>query len=171
MIIIIIIIIGENVYVVGAGGIYDGRGLAAALSYGAQAVWIGTRFVCCVEANATKTHQEAILNCKHGGTRRTLVYTGRPMRVTSNDYLAKWDNERLNEQKKMLSQGKIPFNADFDSIELSYGVGDPNGCYPAGQASANIENILTAQEIVDEIVNDAVLVLKAQQQLLIKSKL
>jgi NAD(P)H-dependent flavin oxidoreductase YrpB (nitropropane dioxygenase family) len=37
---------GEPIYVVAAGGIYNGRGLAAALCWGAQAVWVGTRFVC-----------------------------------------------------------------------------------------------------------------------------
>src|ERR1700721_1438507 len=36
---------GQPIYVVGAGGVYDGRGLAANLAWGAQAVWVGTKFV------------------------------------------------------------------------------------------------------------------------------
>ena len=49
---------GQSVHVIAAGAIYDGRGLAAALSYGAQAVWVGTRFVASVEAAAPKKHKE-----------------------------------------------------------------------------------------------------------------
>lgn len=43
---------------IAAGGIYDGRGLAASLMYGAQAVWVGTRFVASTEAAAPKKHKE-----------------------------------------------------------------------------------------------------------------
>lgn len=47
-----------QVHVIAAGGIYDGRGLAASLMYGAQAVWVGTRFVASTEAAAPKKHKE-----------------------------------------------------------------------------------------------------------------
>lgn len=43
---------------VAAGAMYDGRGLAAALAYGASGVWVGTRFVASVEAGAPKKHKE-----------------------------------------------------------------------------------------------------------------
>jgi NAD(P)H-dependent flavin oxidoreductase YrpB (nitropropane dioxygenase family) len=46
------------VYVIGAGAVFDGRGLAANLMYGAQAVWVGTRFVASQEAGAPKKHKE-----------------------------------------------------------------------------------------------------------------
>jgi len=49
---------GEPVQVVAAGAMYDGRGLASALSYGASAVWVGTRFVACTEAAAPKKHKD-----------------------------------------------------------------------------------------------------------------
>jgi NAD(P)H-dependent flavin oxidoreductase YrpB (nitropropane dioxygenase family) len=48
----------SKVNVIAAGGIYDGRGLAAMLMYGAQAVWVGTRFVAATEASAPKKHKE-----------------------------------------------------------------------------------------------------------------
>ena len=48
----------RQVNVIAAGGIYDGRGLAAMLMYGAQAVWVGTRFVAATEASAPKKHKE-----------------------------------------------------------------------------------------------------------------
>ena len=52
---------GGPVYVIGAGAVYDGRGLAANLMWGAEAVWVGTRFVAAVEAGAPKAHKDAIL--------------------------------------------------------------------------------------------------------------
>jgi NAD(P)H-dependent flavin oxidoreductase YrpB (nitropropane dioxygenase family) len=48
----------RQVYVIAAGGIYDGRGLAAALMFGAEAVWVGTRFVASTEAAAPKKHKD-----------------------------------------------------------------------------------------------------------------
>ena len=49
---------GEPVRVVAAGGIFDGRGLAMALSLGASAVWVGTRFLASLEADAPQVHKE-----------------------------------------------------------------------------------------------------------------
>ena len=53
---------GKPVYVVGAGAVYDGRWLAANLSWGAEAVWVGTRFVASEEASAPKAHKQAVLS-------------------------------------------------------------------------------------------------------------
>ena len=51
---------GGRVMVMGAGGIFDGRGLAMALSLGADAVWVGTRFICAEEAAAPPRHQKVV---------------------------------------------------------------------------------------------------------------
>merc|ERR1712164_20195 len=56
------------VYVVAAGGIYDGRGLAMALSLGAQSVWVGTRFVASEEGGANKSHKAAVVKAGHHDT-------------------------------------------------------------------------------------------------------
>lgn len=81
---------GQPVYVIGAGAIYDGRGLAANLAWGAQAVWVGTRFVASVEAGAPKAHKEAILKAGHEDFARTVIYTGRPLRVIRTPYVDNW---------------------------------------------------------------------------------
>jgi len=57
---------GGPVHLIAAGAMYDGRGLAAALAYGAAGVWVGTRFVASVEAGAPKAHKEAVLSAGHG---------------------------------------------------------------------------------------------------------
>ena len=53
-----------QVPVIAAGGIFDGRGLVAALALGCAGVWIGTRFVACTEARAAPTYQDAILRTR-----------------------------------------------------------------------------------------------------------
>jgi NAD(P)H-dependent flavin oxidoreductase YrpB (nitropropane dioxygenase family) len=53
---------GQPIHVIAAGGIFDGRGLAMALAMGAQAVWVGTRFICATEAGAPKRHQDAVVH-------------------------------------------------------------------------------------------------------------
>ena len=79
---------GGPVLVVAAGGISDGRGLAAALALGASAVWVGTRFVASVEGDAPDTHKEAVVTAGYHDTIRTLVFSGRPMRIKKNAYAA-----------------------------------------------------------------------------------
>jgi len=55
---------GGPIYVVAAGAVFDGRGLAANLMYGAQAVWVGTRFVASKEAGAPKYHKDLYVRFK-----------------------------------------------------------------------------------------------------------
>ncbi|BEI79588.1 hypothetical protein CcaverHIS002_0101170 [Cutaneotrichosporon cavernicola] len=103
---------GKPIYVVAAGGMADGRGLAAALMWGAQAVWVGTRFVASVEAGAPKKHKELILSADHGDTNTTLIYTGRPLRVRRTDYVKQWEG-RQDEIKSLTSQGKLPHEVEL----------------------------------------------------------
>src|ERR1700733_3240561 len=81
---------GQPIYVIGAGAVYDGRGLAANLMWGAQAVWIGTRFVASIEAGAPKMHKDLILSAGYEDAVRTLIYTGRPIRVRKTPYVNDW---------------------------------------------------------------------------------
>ena len=75
---------------VAAGGIADGRGLAAALSYGASGVWVGTRFVASEEAGAPPIHKQLVVSAGYDDTVRTLLYSGRPMSVRKTDYVRDW---------------------------------------------------------------------------------
>ena len=76
--------------VVAAGGIADGRGLAASLAYGATGVWVGTRFVASVEAGAPKIHKDLIVSADYDDTIRTIIYTGRPLQVRKSEYNSDW---------------------------------------------------------------------------------
>lgn len=76
--------------VVAAGGIADGRGLAASLAYGATGVWVGTRFVASVEAGAPKIHKDLVVSAGYDDLAKTLIYTGRPLHVRKTEYVADW---------------------------------------------------------------------------------
>ena len=76
---------GAPVAVIGAGGIFDGRGMAAALALGAQAVWVGTRFVAAEESGAGPRHRSMVCSTDSDSTVRTLIFSGRPMRVFKNE--------------------------------------------------------------------------------------
>jgi NAD(P)H-dependent flavin oxidoreductase YrpB (nitropropane dioxygenase family) len=76
--------------VIGAGAVFDGRSLAANLAWGAHAVWVGTRFVASLEAAAPPKHKEMIVTAGFDDTTRTLIYSGRPLRVRKTPYVANW---------------------------------------------------------------------------------
>ncbi len=123
---------GGPVIVVAAGGIADGRGLAAALSYGASGVWVGTRFVASEEAGAPKIHKELVLSAGYDDITRTLIYSGRPMHVRKTPYVASWYGDqcsarlrdaesvavsRDNRQQDIVdltAQGKVPHEVELE---------------------------------------------------------
>eukprot|EP01083_Nonionella_stella_P004190 12055_1 len=164
----------NNVSVVGAGGIYDGRGVAAALSFGCEAVWVGTRFVCSEEAGASLVHKESILNAGYDDTIRTVIYTGRPLRVIANPYAKYWEEKRQNEIKELLNQGIIPYMKDVGSYNrrkkkeeseayaISYVPQVASSMMPhlSGQVAGAIHDIKSAKEIVESMMREAIETLK-----------
>jgi nitronate monooxygenase len=72
--------------VIAAGGIMDGRGIAAALTLGASGVQLGTAFLGCPEASVSPLHRAALRASEHG-TRMTRMFTGKPARVLANRYV------------------------------------------------------------------------------------
>ncbi|KAG9318248.1 2-nitropropane dioxygenase [Chiua virens] len=149
---------GEPVIVVAAGGIADGRGLAVALSYGADGVWVGTRFVASEEAGASKKHKELVVSAGYDDTIRTLIYSGRPMSVRKTPYVAEWETRRRQEMEVLVSQGKVPHEIELTkrperSIEgLSWLM---------GKVAGSINDIKPARLIVDEMLSQAISSLEA----------
>jgi NAD(P)H-dependent flavin oxidoreductase YrpB (nitropropane dioxygenase family) len=75
---------GTGVIVVGAGGVTDGRSMAACFALGAEGVWVGSRFLMTTEANVPRDYQAAVVRATSDQTVRTLVFTGRPARGVAN---------------------------------------------------------------------------------------
>lgn len=156
---------GKQVPVVAAGGIYDGRGLAMSMSLGADAVWVGTRFVASVESGSPKKQKEDIVAAGVHDTHRSLIYTGRPMRIIKNKYSVNWEENRSQELKDLLENGTIPMSKDQKVMEKkSKGeMADtpvPVGIEKAhpwlcGQVAGAIHEVLSAKDIVESMVADA----------------
>jgi enoyl-[acyl-carrier protein] reductase II len=148
--------VGGKVPVVAAGGIVDGRGLAAALALGADGVWIGTRFIATPEAWGTPGYKERLLEMHEDDTVVTRAFTGKTCRVNRNAYTRSYeDGER--EAK--------PFPAQFvQSMEDGVnhlGAGpdtevDPDReFWPAGQGVGAIDELVPAGDLVRSIVAEA----------------
>ncbi|ETW85706.1 hypothetical protein HETIRDRAFT_414692 [Heterobasidion irregulare TC 32-1] len=143
---------GQPVAVVAAGGIADGRGLAAALSYGASGVWVGTRFVASEEAGAPPIHKQLVVSAGYDDTVRTLLYSGRPMSVRKTDYVRDWEENRHEEIRKLTSQGKIPHEVELEKHPEK----SPEGrMWLMGRVAGSINDIKPAKDIVDELVTTA----------------
>ena len=78
--------VGDRVPVVAAGGIFDGRGLAAALALGADGIWVGTRFIATPEARGVLGYKEGLLASREDQTTVSRAYSGKTMRVLRNGY-------------------------------------------------------------------------------------
>jgi len=143
---------GDPIIVVAAGGIGDGRGLAAALSYGASGVWVGTRFLASVESGAPAMHKQMVLTAGHDDTIRTLIYSGRPLHVRRTPYVVDWETNRREEITELTSQGKIPHEAELEKHPEKFMEGRR---FLMGKIAGSIHEIKPAKEIVDEMVTTA----------------
>ncbi|KAF8238106.1 2-nitropropane dioxygenase [Tricholoma matsutake] len=148
---------GKPIYVIGAGAVFDGRGLAANLMWGAQGVWVGTRFVASVEANAPKMHKELILSAGFEDAITTLIFSGRPLRVRRTPYVEDWEKNRQAEIKDLTSKGIIPHYHELEKHPEKSIEGRP---WLMGRVSALINKVLPAKVIVDNMVEEAARVLQ-----------
>jgi len=163
---------GKPVEVVAAGGIFDGRGLAMALSLGASAVWVGTRFVCAKEAGAPPRHQQAVIKADFHDTIRTIIFTGRPLRVVKNPYIMDWEENRQGEIKELTSKGVVPVPHEMEAKEKKGDV-DFNlrlNALPLlmGQCAGAIKDIKPAAQIMQEMVTDAIAIIRHNNKLVAK---
>lgn len=161
---------GQPVQVVAAGGIYNGQTVAAALALGASAVWVGTRFILTEEAGASKAHQEAVRTSGFDDNVRTIIFTGRPMRVRNNDYIRNWEDNRAQEIKELTSKGVIPVEHDFEQLgdDIDDETMDNARPFLMGKAAAAVNEKKSAKALVDELVGDAVQRLNATHKLIAK---
>ena len=154
--------VGAQVPVVAAGGIVDGRGLAAALALGADGVWMGTRFIATPEARAVVGYKDALLAAREDGTVISRAYSGKTMRVVRNRYTTYFEEHpdqlaRFPEQLGR-SMGDEAFHLGGD--EDTPGVDPDKEAYPAGQGVGAITGLEPAGDLVRRIVRDAESVLR-----------
>lgn len=137
--------------VIAAGGIYDGRGLVAALTLGAAGVQMGTRFMCASECPIHQAVKEQIIKAKDRDTVVTGRSTGHPVRVLRNKLTRQFEEmEKRNvppEEIEKMGVGKM--RAAMQEGDVEY------GSLMAGQVSAMVKQIQPAREIILDIMKVA----------------
>ena len=145
-----------DIPVIAAGGIGDGRGFAAAFMLGAQGVQIGTRFLVAKECIVHENYKELVLKAKDIDSVVTSRSTGHPVRVLRNamtrEYLKLEKEGKSLEEMEKLTLGSLR-KAVFDGDKAG-------GSFMAGQIAGLVEKEQTAKEIIEEITQEAVEVLK-----------
>jgi NAD(P)H-dependent flavin oxidoreductase YrpB (nitropropane dioxygenase family) len=132
--------------VVAAGGIADGRGLAAALALGASGAWIGTRFLASDEAFAHPDYKRAVVDASPSDAVLTTIFDAEwpdaPHRVLRSDDLASWMQADQGGRSAMLPTPDM--------------AGDVSGlAHYAGQSAGLVHDVLPAGEIVRRIAREA----------------
>lgn len=137
--------------VIAAGGLADGRGLAAALALGAQGVQVGTRFVCAEECTVHINYKKAILKAKDRDTTVTGRSTGHPVRILKNKLSREYDS--------LEKGGATPQELEaFGTGKLALAVqqGDVvNGSVMAGQSAGLVKKVEKAADIIQDIMGGA----------------
>lgn len=139
-----------NIPVIAAGGIGDGRGIAASLMLGASGVQMGTRFLVADECKVHDNYKEKVLNARDIDTEVTGTSTSHPVRVLRNkltrEYLKLEKNNGSLSEIEALGKGalqKAVLQGDVD-----------NGSVMAGQIAGLVNKKQSCKEIVDELMNE-----------------
>ena len=139
-----------DIPVIAAGGIADGRGMAAAFALGAEGVQIGTRFMCATECTIHESVKEKVVGAKDRDTIVTGYSTGHPVRVLKNKLTRQLqDLDRANrpDELERIGSGKLALAMREGDVEM--------GSLMAGQCAALVTGVQPAAEIVDEIMAEA----------------
>jgi enoyl-[acyl-carrier protein] reductase II len=152
--------VGDKVPVVAAGGLFDGRGLAASLALGADGVWIGTRFIATPEARAVNGYKDMLVATSEDGTTISRAYTGKTCRVVANDWTRHYDKNPADLQP-FPQQAVASMQAGVNHLGFPSGteVDASREFYPAGQGVGSINDLVPAGELVRRIVAEASAVL------------
>jgi enoyl-[acyl-carrier protein] reductase II len=134
--------------VIAAGGIADGRGMAAAFALGAEAVQMGTRFLATVESEVHENYKRKILNASIRDTVVTGAKLGHPARVLKTPFARQVVEleVRSPEEAELILVGslrKAVVDGDIDS-----------GSFMAGQAVGLIDDIPTVKELIEKIMRE-----------------
>lgn len=151
---------GSDAAVLAAGGIADGRGLAAALALGAAGGLVGTRFYASAEALSTPEARQRVVAAAGADTCRTTVFDtirrpwpdGHTISVLRNQFTSRWHGAEDELQRNI-----EPATAEFRQalIDRNYEIANVT----VGQAAGLVRSVLPAAEIVRRMVDDAAAIL------------
>jgi enoyl-[acyl-carrier protein] reductase II len=148
--------VGDKVPVVAAGGITDGRHLAAALALGADGIWVGTRFIATPEAWGVHAYKDVLLQTPEDGTVISRAYTGKTCRVVRNEYTQHFE-EHPEELKPFPQQFMTSSGDDANHLGAppKTDVDVRKEFFPAGQGVGMINELVPAGDLVRMFVRQA----------------
>ncbi|WP_331232341.1 NAD(P)H-dependent flavin oxidoreductase [Natronorarus salvus] len=157
-----------EVPVVAAGGIADGRGIAAALALGADGAWLGTRFVATREAAKHPRYQQRVLDASETDTELTDLFNvgwpGVPHRVVRNETVERWEDAGRPPAGTRPGEGETVAERSGSDVERydfrsptaeTEGDVDAMALY-AGQSAGLVDDLPSAANVVDELVEETV---------------
>ena len=137
-----------DIPVVAAGGICDGRGVAAAFMLGAEGVQVGTRFLVAEECNVHSVYKEKILNATDISTIVTGERVGHPVRSLKTPFsksLARMENDPAANPEEVFAMGA-------GALRRAAREGDANGSYMAGECAGMVKRVEPAKAIVEDLI-------------------
>lgn len=145
--------------VVAAGGLYDGRGLAAALAMGCEGVWMGTRFIASTEAHAGQPYKDAIVAMSEADTTISRGFTGKTLRALKNRTTEQFETEKAKPfPAQVLESVQLnrlgPIAGIIDDVDPSF------QCLAVGQGGGGVREVLSCAEIVNRTLSEAGATLK-----------
>ncbi|MFL5586302.1 MAG: NAD(P)H-dependent flavin oxidoreductase [Ktedonobacteraceae bacterium] len=167
--------------VVAAGGIADGRGLAAVLTLGAAGAWIGTRFIASQEADAHQVYKEKVLQAVETDTVYSRLFDGSwpdaPHRTLHNTTLTNWEASGSPPSGERPSEGEVIATRADGFPVMRYSASLPSEgmtgelealALYAGQSAGLVSRLQSAHDIVKELADEAVRTLQQCVELLPK---
>ena len=141
-----------DIPVIAAGGVGDGRGVAAAFMLGATGVQVGTRFLVAHECGIHQNYKDKIIAAKDIDTVTTGKRLGHPVRSLktpfSREFFAKeYDSSVTNEELETFGEGALKLAAADGDLK--------RGCFLAGQVSGLIRKEQSARDIIEELMSEA----------------
>jgi len=138
-----------DIPVIAAGGIADGRGIAAAFMLGASAVQIGTAFLSCPEADVRESYREVLKNAQDSDTRLTRAFSGRPARARNNPYI-----EAMAQQKMRIPDFPLMYEYSKPLMQSSRERGDEDFIFQLYGQAAGLNRVLPAAELMHLLVSE-----------------
>ena len=141
--------------VLAAGGIGNGRQMAAAMSTGAQGIWCGSLWLTVEEAAAQPAEKELYLNATSEDTIRSKAWTGKPARMLKNKWTEAWENPDNPDPLPMPLQGMITFDA-MRRTSMYAGTGNTQDVSfnAAGQVIGQVNQIETVKDVMYRLINE-----------------
>jgi nitronate monooxygenase len=139
-----------DVPVIAAGGIADGRGIAAAFNLGASGVQLGSAFLSCPEASISAAHRNALQNARDDDTRLTRAFSGRPARAKNNSYI-----ESMAQQRGKLVDFPLMYRFSRPLMQSSVDNNDTDFSFLLYGQAAALNRELPADKLVATLAEEA----------------